>query len=645
MDELLAQFVIEARELTQQAAEDLLAIEREPGDRARLESAFRAVHTLKGSVGLFDLAPMQSVLHSAEDILGRAMHEGTELDPDRLDPLVTIIEWIDQCVMNLDLSGTLHAGATGEAVALAQSVAQGGAAPASAPLSVLPGSSPQWARDLFALDAGSGKSGLVALRYSPSPDCFFNGDDPAALMAAVPGVRFARLSAREPWPDADAFDPFRSNLVFEAVSEASRSEIEAIFRLIPDQVAIVAQPGPSPTSRQEVSSGQQIARTVRVEAERIDGIMAIVGELITAKNGMSALVSQAQAIDGGMALARSLAGAQQGFDRLVGQLQRAANGIRMVPVGETLRRLPRLVREISGQTGKPLEIDVSGGETEADKGIVDGLYDPLLHLIRNAVDHGIEEPDARSTAGKPLRGRISVSARQTGYHLELRIADDGRGIDPDLVLATAVARGLVDREEAGQLSSEQILELLFRPGFSTASAVTEISGRGIGMDAVRATVRRLNGTVRLSSEPGRGTTATLILPTQFALTRVIIVDVAGEQYGIPMDVVAETARVPSSAIVTVRSGEAFVHRNRTIPVLRLGDVVGRPAPQRPDELVLIVEFAFLAIGLVVDRVGERFETVLRPPVGLMKVVPGIAGTTVLGDGRVVMVLDPEALAA
>lgn len=645
MDELLAQFVIEARELTQQAAEDLLAMEREPGNRERLESAFRAVHTLKGSVGLFDLAPMQSVLHSAEDALGKAINDGSEFDPDRLDPLLTIIEWIDQCVLNLERSGTLPSGATAAAVALAKSVTPDSVMALNALPPVTPSLLPQWARDLFAMHAGSGKARLVALRYSPSPDCFFNGDDPAALMAAVPRLLFARLSTREQWPDAGAFDPFRSNLIFEAVSDANRQEVEAIFRLIPDQVVIVAQSGPAPTSLQEGNPGGQGSRTIRVEAGRIDAIMAIVGELITAKNGMSTLVSQAQAIEGGVTLARSLAGAQQGFNRLVGQLQRAANGIRMVPIGETLRRLPRLVREISGQTGKPLEIEISGSETEADKAIVDGLYDALLHLIRNAVDHGIEEQDSRAMAGKPPRGRISVSARQIGYHLELRIADDGRGIDPELVLAAALSRGLIEHDEAAQLSPEQILDLLFRPGFSTASAVTEISGRGIGMDAVRATVRRLSGTVRLSSEPGRGTTATLILPTQFALTRIIIVDVAGEQYGIPMDVIVETARVPASAIVAVRSGEAFVHRNRTIPVLRLGNLVGRPAQQRSEELVLIVDYASLAIGLVVDRVGERFETVLRPPIGLLKVVPGIAGTTVLGDGRVVMVLDPEALAA
>ena len=227
-------------------------------------------------------------------------------------------------------------------------------------------------------------------------------------MAAVPRLLFARLSTREHWPDAGAFDPFRSNLIFEAVSDANRQEVEAIFRLIPDQVVIVAQSGPAPARLQEGKPGEQSSRTIRVEAGRIDAIMAIVGELITAKNGMSTLVSQAQ-VEGVVALARSLAGAQQGFDRLVGQLQRAANGIRMVPIGETLRRLPRLVREISGQTGKPLEIEISGSETEADKAIVDGLYDALLHLIRNAVDHGIEEQDSRSMAGKPPRGRISAT--------------------------------------------------------------------------------------------------------------------------------------------------------------------------------------------------------------------------------------------
>lgn len=643
MDDLLAQFVIEAAELTQQAAEDLLALDRELGNRARLDSAFRAIHTLKGSVGLFDLAPMQGALHAAEDVLGLAIKDNVELDPARIDPILAVIEWIDRCVQQLQRTETLPPTAADEAEKLVLALASGRAAtPAASPLAGA--TVPRWAARLFEAHPALQRGKAVALRYAPAPECFFNGDDPVSLMAAVPEVVFARVSTREDWPDPTGFNPFRSNLIFEAISTAKRADIEAVFRLIPDQIAI-AQDVASALKEFPAESGETTMRTIRVDLARIDDIVALVGELLTAKNGMSALVAQAQTLEGGLALSRNVAAAQQDLGRLVNQLQRAATDVRMVPLGDTLRRLSRLVREISGQTGKPLQLDVSGGEIEADKTIVDGLYEPLLHIIRNAVDHGIETEEQRQVAGKPAKGTISVDARQVGHRIELELRDDGRGIEPGHIRSAALAQGLISAEAAAALGESESLELLFTPGFSTSETVSDLSGRGVGMDAVRASVRRLGGKVTISSAVGTGTTIVLSLPTSFAMSRVILVTVAGEQYGVPMDSIAETVRIPASAITQVRSGEACVLRDRTIPILRLGDIVGSTAQTRSEELLLVLEIGASVLGLVVDGIGERFETLLRPPAGLLKAVRGILGTTVLGDGRIVMVLDLEALLA
>jgi len=643
VDDLLAQFVIEAAELTQQAAEDLLALDREPGNRARLDSAFRAIHTLKGSVGLFDLAPMQGALHSAEDVLGLAIKDNVELDPTRIDPILAVLEWIDRCVQQLQRSGTLPPSAEDEAAKLVLSLAFGRAA-ATIPSPMAGGTLPQWAAKLFEANPAIQRKGAVALRYTPAPECFFSGDDPISLMAGVPELVFARVSTREDWRDPTEFDPFRSNLIFEAISTAKRADIEAIFRLIPDQIAIAHDAATDP-SELPAESQETTTRTIRVDLARIDGIVGLVGELLTAKNGMSALVTQAQLLDGGLALSRNVAALQQDIGRLVAQLQRAATDVRMVPLGDTLRRLSRLVREISGQTGKPLQLDVTGGEIEADKTIVDGLYEPLLHIIRNAVDHGIEPEEQRQIAGKPAKGTISVRARQIGHRIELAVSDDGRGIEPGHIRSTALARGLISAEAAAALGESDSLELLFTPGFSTSETVSDLSGRGVGMDAVRSSVRRLGGKVTISSAVGTGTTIVLSLPTSFAMSRIILVTVAGEQYGVPMESIAETVRIPASAIMQVRSNEAFVLRDRTIPILRLGDIVGSGAQARSEELLLVLEIGASALGLVVDGIGERFETLLRPPAGLLKAVRGILGTTVLGDGRIIMVLDLEALLA
>jgi two-component system chemotaxis sensor kinase CheA len=641
VDDLLAQFVIEAAELTQQVAEDLLALERNPADPARLDSAFRAIHTLKGSVGLFDLAPMQAALHAAEDVLGLAKKADAELDPTRIDPMFAVVEWIDRCVQNLERIGALSEKAGEESAELVRALASDAHVPSTAP-ALTGGLVPLWAASLFEAHPVAPGENAVALRYAPTPQCFFNGDDPIALLAAVPQIVFARIQTRDEWAGPAEMDPFRSNLIFEAISTAKRPEIEAVFRLIPDQIGIVqAQTATPPAPAPETA--ELNGRTIRVDLSRIDDIVTLVGEILAAKNGMSALVAQALALAGGLALSRDIADAQQDLNRLVNRLQRAATDVRMVQLGDTLRRLPRLVREISGQTGKPLQLDVFGSEIEADKTIVDGLYEPLLHIMRNAIDHGIETEEQRRIAGKPIKGVIAVEARQVGHRIELDVRDDGRGIEPAQIRSTALARGVITPEAAQALSESEMLELLFTPGFSTSKSVTDLSGRGVGMDAVRTAVRRLGGKVTIASTVGTGTTITLSLPTGFSMSRVLIVTIAGEQYGVPMEAVAETLRIPSSAIVKVRSGEAYVLRNRTIPVLRLGDLVGTPAEPQPDELMLVLELGADIFGLVVDGIGERFETLLRPPSGLLKHFNGIQGTAVVGEGRIVIVLDLEVL--
>jgi two-component system chemotaxis sensor kinase CheA len=368
-----------------------------------------------------------------------------------------------------------------------------------------------------------------------------------------------------------------------------------------------------------------------------------VGELFVAKNAMSALVQEARKIDGGLPLARSMASLEEEFDRLSTRLQRAATGVRMVPLNETLRRLQRLVREVSVQFGKPVDLEVEGGTIEADKSVVDALFDPLLHILRNAIDHGIESVATREAHGKPSRGRVTVRVRQLGYRIEVCIADDGGGVDIERVRAAAVEKGIVSPEDAAGLDDAGVIELLFRSGFSTAAAVSDVSGRGVGMDAVRRDVQKAGGRVSIESKAGEGTTVTLSLPISFAVTRIMIVDAAGDRYALPMDAITETLRVDAGAINPVRAGAAMVLRDRTVPVVRLARLLGLTDTPRAEELLLIAEVGGAPVGLVVDRIGDRLETMLRPAAGILRTVNGISGTTVLGDGSVVMVLDLEAL--
>jgi two-component system chemotaxis sensor kinase CheA len=280
---------------------------------------------------------------------------------------------------------------------------------------------------------------------------------------------------------------------------------------------------------------------------------------------------------------------------------------------------------------------------EADKAIVDGLFEPLLHLLRNAIDHGIEEPAARQAAGKPRAGRIALAARREGEAVLVELSDDGRGLDPVRLRQVARERGFMEPAAIEALEDAAALDLVFRSGFSTANAVTDISGRGVGMDAVRAAVEAMGGRIALSSTPGAGTTIRLSLPQGASVTTVLTVLAGGEAFGIPAEMVSETARIPASRILPLRDAEAFVLRDRTVPLLRLSALLGLPVPPRGSAArVLVTGTGAARVGLEVDGFTGRLDVLLRPLGGLLRGMPGLLGTALLGDGRVLMVLDlPE----
>lgn len=645
MDELIAQFIVEARELVQTAVDDLLALDGDPGEAGRLDSLFRAVHTLKGSAGLFDFAALQSVLHRAEDELGRVRSSGARLEAGQVDALVAILEWVDTCVDEIEREGVAGAHllararpllAALDAVADAQQV----------PVEMATSASIDWALSLAQTVGGQP---AVALRYRPHPECFFNGDDPIALVSRIPALLHLGVARREAWPAPDRFDPYRSNLWFEALSGGRLSDIEAIFRLVPDQVEIVslaATPNLPADGAAPEDGRAATARSLRVDPARIDALLDTVGELMTTKNRVAALVAAAAALEGGADLARAIAATQKELDRLTASLHGVVLQTRMVPLAQAFRRLPRMVHDLSRRLGKPTELVIEGDAIEADKAIVDELFEPLLHLVRNAMDHGIEDAAGRVAAGKPVKAILRLWVTRQGDRLVVGIADDGRGIDPEAIRSAAVRKGLATAEQAGRLDDADALDFLFAAGFSTSANVSDLSGRGVGLDAVRSAIARLGGTVELASRVGAGATITLHLPVSFALTQLLVVSVAGERYGVPMQSVLETVRVRRSAITPIRGNRAFVLRDRTVPLLSLSallDLSDAAAAAGEDLTVLVLALEDQQVGIAIDAVAERMETITRPLGGLLTGVRGIAGTSVLGDGRVLLVLDVAGL--
>jgi two-component system chemotaxis sensor kinase CheA len=628
IDELLGQFLIEGREQALEASADLAALQRAPRDVARLDSCFRAVHTLKGSADLLGLKPLGRVLHVAEDRLG-ALRGGTEAAPD-FSKLVAVMDQVERWLDALETTAALPADADGVAERL---LAMLGSAEAVA-------SPPVAARtDEVAF---AGKTGIV-IRYTPRADCYFAGDDPMAIISGVPGLADLRVGLRDPVDDLALYDPFACNLVIEALSTAEWSLVEAALRLVRDQIQLtrLAPSRTEPAAPAEAEAGR---RTLRIDAARIDQLADLADQLVVAKSGFGELAAQADRLPGGQGLGSALRARQAELDRLVATLHATVGRARLTPLTPLFGRFPRLVREIAGDLGKAVALEIEGGDIEVDKAVVDGLFEPLLHVVRNAVDHGVETETARLAAGKSAQATLRLSARAVGDQVVVELADDGGGIDPARIRARALARGLIDDTAARDLDEAAVVDLIFQPGFSTAETVSSVSGRGVGMDAVRSATAKLGGRVEVASQLGRGSTIRLILPIRMVLARLLMVAADQERFGLLLEDIVEVTRVSAGQIVPIRAGHAFVLRDEVLPLVWLEQTVGGVAGGAVDRVV-VARVGGELVGFAVDAVLDRIDAVVRPMSGLLSGAAGVVGSTLTADGDVLLVLDLAELLA
>jgi two-component system, chemotaxis family, sensor kinase CheA len=769
MNALHEQFIVEARELIHQAIDDLITTEREGVANERVERLLRTFHTLKGSAGVVELPAMSLTLHAAEDVLA-AIHVG------RLDTTATIIDqalacldlvsrWVDEFeahrslplradddarVMTRQLRNLLLNSAPTQQIASER----------KASASVGDEASPEWVLRLIQseraqnfLRAQARSIELVAISYEPHVGCFFNGDDPIALMRKVPQLLAFHIEAREAWAPLAELDPFVCLLRFQGISAGNRTELSHIFRLVPDQVRIVDVPlerfglrqstgideidraaliraviaeqrlivdftdrsedftgrigaaarvaanamryhlridlaeqieraGATATRERNVepllsilddtieliapiaphteeekaktggpSSGRtEIERAaehwVRVEESRIDTLVNLAGELLVVKNSFAHLATRIERPIETGEVAQAIGREREAIERLATEMHAAILQLRMVPLAQVFRSFPRLVRDMSQRFNKKVRLLTLGETTESDKAIVDRLFEPLMHLVRNALDHGIESPEERRAAGKPESSTITMQASRLGDRLVVEVIDDGRGIDPEIIRRRARVRGLLTIEELADQSDDQIIDLVFSAGFSTATEVSDVSGRGVGMDVVRATAEQIGGWVSLASRVGAGTTVRLDLPISIAMSRIMVAEAGGQVFGIPMEGVTETLHLSPDRIAQIKSNDAFVLRDRILPICSLAELMNLPEePGRKSDarLVIITETSGRMVALEVDAIRDRLDVVLKPMQGLLANARGYLGTTLLGDGRVLLVLDLKEL--
>ena len=332
----------------------------------------------------------------------------------------------------------------------------------------------------------------------------------------------------------------------------------------------------------------------------------------------------------------------EALERLAGEMHSATLQLRMVPVGQVFRSLPRLVRDMAQKLGKNVALVTRGETTESDRTVVDRLFEPLLHLVRNALDHGIEDPETRRAAGKSQTATLLIDASRAGDRLVVQVEDDGRGIDSAIIRRRAEQRGVLSAEELAGLSDQEVIDVIFAPGFSTAAETSEISGRGVGMDIVRTTIEQIGGRVAVRSQVGIGTTMRLDLPTNISMSRIMVVEAGQQVFGIPMDAVSETVRLNPDRITHIKQNDGFVLRNRVVPICSLAELMNLPVRPRGSSdmrLLVVTEATGKIAALEVDAIRDRLEVVLKPMQGLLSNARGYAGTTLLGDGRVLLVLD------
>jgi two-component system chemotaxis sensor kinase CheA len=621
MNEFLELFLVEGRELVEQATSDLLMLEGDPSDPERLDSVFRAFHTLKGGAGIVNFPSMSRAMHAAEDILS-AVRTGDRpvtqaLIGDCLTCLDQVVKWLD----TIQDSGDLPAGTeadvddivarfTADSVFAHDTKAEP-VALTSAAIALVPTSSVAVLKEQLSLLAAS-------------------GDGAEGRMASA--GRLAANVLRHLAQDNEA-EQVERTLLQSQTSGAATLLTAAIERAIEH----ITQPAPANAVVAPLPRVAPTLRTLRIAIERVNDLVNVTGELIVAKNAVGHIAKLA--LETNNTLAAAIRDEHARLDHLIESLQSAVRGMRVLPLRVVFQRFSRLVREMSESLSKPVRLVTEGEETEADKAIVEMLFEPLLHVVRNAMDHGVEPPEQRAAAGKPSLATLSLRARRDGEHVVVECEDDGSGIDVDKIRKVVAERHLVSLDVLSAMSDIDVINLIFLPGFSTARDITDVSGRGVGMGAVRTAVERLRGRVLIETRLGKGSMVRFILPFSVMMTRVLMVEIGQQIFGIPLDAVVETLCIRREQIHPIGSGHAFVLRNLTIPLIELSWTLDRGGEHAlTDATIVVVASSDQLVGLQVDRLGMTMDVMLRPPGGLLSGMPGIAGTAMLGNGSVLLVL-------
>jgi two-component system chemotaxis sensor kinase CheA len=593
MAEIFEEFLVETRESLASLDQHFIDLESHPGDTGLLNEIFRSVHSIKGGAGFLGLNDLVTVAHGSENVLNKLRGGELAVSPEIIDIVLESVDVIKAILAQLggEDVGQLDIPGTVQKLELMLQFAQESDAPAA------PAETPAETPPDTPVDA--------------APEA--PADAPVEPPPAEP-VEAAPPEPAPPAPPAPEAPPKAETAAPAASTAAPKTEVET---------------------------------SIRVDTVRLDSVMNLVGELVLCRNRALKLISELDHRHEGDPSLRELVTTAGQLNLVTTDLQLSVMKTRMQPVGKIFQKFPRMVRDLSRKMGKQIELEIQGEDTELDKSLLEELGDPLVHLVRNAIDHGVETAEAREAAGKAPAGRVRLSADYDGASIVIRIADDGSGIDPDRIKATVQSRGLMSAEQLEGLSDKDAFNLIFLPGLSTKEQVSDLSGRGVGMDVVLHNIRKVGGIIDVDSTLGEGTTFTLTLPLTIAIIQTLMVRVGERLFAVPLSSIVETLRLEPQELQTVDGKPMIRLRERIIPIVPLADVFRIPdvreVPEGERINVIVVALAEKKVGLLVDTLHQQEEVVIKSMGDYLGDVPGISGATINGEGRVVLILDVGAM--
>ncbi|GAA7550684.1 chemotaxis histidine kinase/response regulator CheAY2 [Helicobacter pylori] len=649
LQEIMEDFLIEAFEMNEQLDQDLVELEHNPEDLDLLNRIFRVAHTIKGSSSFLNLNILTHLTHNMEDVLNRARKGEIKITPDIMDVVLRSIDLMKTLLVTIrDTGSDANNGKENEieeAVKQLQAITSQNLEGAKEGTKEAPKKeSQEEAKKENIKENQENKAKAPTAENSAS-------DNP---LANEPDLDYTNMSAEEVEAEIERLLNKRQEADKERRAQ-KKQEAKPKQEVAPQTEISKTETPKAPKTETKAKAKADteenkapsigVEQTVRVDVRRLDHLMNLIGELVLGKNRLIRIYGDVEERYDGEKFLEELNQVVSSISAVTTDLQLAVMKTRMQPVGKVFNKFPRMVRDLSRELGKSIELIIEGEETELDKSIVEEIGDPLIHIIRNSCDHGIEPLEERRRLNKPETGKVQLSAYNEGNHIVIKISDDGKGLDPVMLKEKAIEKGVISERDAEGMSDREAFNLIFKPGFSTAKVVSNVSGRGVGMDVVKTNIEKLNGIIEIDSEVGVGTTQKLKIPLTLAIIQALLVGVQEEYYAIPLSSVLETVRISQDEIYTVDGKSVLRLRDEVLSLVRLSDIfkVDAILESNSDVYVVIIGLADQKIGVIVDYLIGQEEVVIKSLGYYLKNTRGIAGATVRGDGKITLIVDVGAM--